>query len=160
MITLIVTFALVLLHASPLLDSTDWPKQLNLESSTMVTSINESSRFYWIGTTQGLYRVNKCNLKYWLLNTENSRLPHDHVTSIAIDPEGRTYIGTPEGILYFDNYGFMLINTENSPLPENYITSLNFGQDGALWIATRNYGLFKGVGRDVKAFKLIPFQLP
>lgn len=160
MITLFITFALTLLNPIPIPDTTDWYHQLLLDSTTVVTSIGESSRFYWIGTNQGLYRVNKSNFNYWLLNPGNSRLPHYHVTSIACDVEGRTYIGTPNGILFYDNYCFLIINSENSPLPENHITSLHFGQDGELWIATRNYGLFKGVGRDVKAFKLIPFQLP
>lgn len=154
------TLALALIGSSTDTDAIDWYQQLTLDSNTMITSINESGRFYWIGTNQGLYRVNKSNFNYWLLNPGNSRLPHHYVTSIACDVEGRTYIGTPNGILFYDNYCFLIINSENSPLPENHITSLHFGQDGELWIATRNYGLFKGVGRVVKPYKLIPSPLP
>ncbi len=89
------------------------------------------------------------------MKVNNSKLPDNYITSIACDAEGRTYVGTRNGILYWDHYAFILINTENSKLPENHITCLEFDHDGNLLIGTRNAGLFKGIGRDVKPFKLV-----
>ncbi len=130
-------------------------KELALDTSIVITALEENSRYTWIGTNKGLYRVNNRNGKYWHLTCKKSTLPGNYVTSIACFPGGQTYIGTKNGILFWDNSVFIPITMENSDLPENYITLLSPDSSGNLLIGTRTCGLLKGIGKCVKVFKLI-----
>jgi ligand-binding sensor domain-containing protein len=94
----------------------------------------------WKGTTNGLIRINLRTNEQQVYTTLNSVLPSDSITCICVRSNGDVWIGTPKGIVRYDQFAFLLITTENSNLPENAVTGLKEDNDGALWISTRHYG--------------------
>lgn len=130
-------------------------KDFEKDTSVIVTAIGHSARFTWMGTNKGLYRTHNRNGKTWHMTRKNSSLPDNYITSIACFPDGQTYVGTENGILFWDNYAFILITTENSALPENHITTLTPGPGESLVIGTKKCGFWKGIGHCIKAFRLI-----
>ena len=112
-----------------------------------ITAMAESEKFTWFGTDQGVIKVNKKTDKtQWITTSTNALLPSNNITSIACAPDGRTWIGTCNGILFWDNSAFMIINTENSNLPDNRITALAFDRSGYLWVGMHAGGVVKTKG--------------
>ncbi len=124
----------------------------------MITAIGECDNFIWIGTNQGVYKINKRNGKSVHLTKKNSQLPHNYITSIACAENGQTYIGTINGILMWDNSTFFQITTENSNIPDNCVTALAIDRDGNLWIGTYGEGLVKSTGNSIKPFSVHPIE--
>lgn len=89
-----------------------------------ITARAETETCWWIGTTRGVYRIKKKNMKPVHYTMRNSDLPSDLITAICTMPDGQVYIGTHRGILRYDRFAFMIINTENSKLPSDDIRSL------------------------------------
>lgn len=58
----------------------------------------------WLGTNQGLMLLNSDGTQLLkALDSKNSPLPSDVITSLAIDEKtGRIYVGTDEGLTFFD----------------------------------------------------------
>jgi ligand-binding sensor domain-containing protein len=115
---------------------------------------DENDTYIWVGTKNGLYRINKQNYKYKFLDVSNSELPHNHVTSIVCKIDGQTYIGTKNGILFWDNNLFFVINTTNSGLPENHIKSLHLDQEGYLLIKTKKCRLIEALDAFLRICKM------
>ncbi len=128
------------------------------ENNLMITAIGESDHYIWVGTNEGLYKINKNNGVRSHFTNKNSRLPHNYVTSIACTKDGKTYIGTMNGILMWDNYAFLLITSENSSIPDNHITALAVDRDDNLWIGTYGDGLLKSTGDAIKPFRTQPIE--
>jgi ligand-binding sensor domain-containing protein len=83
-------------------------------------------------------------------NTANSGLPYNGVTSLAIDEQGNTWIGTGifggytgGGLAMFDGQNWKVYNTANSALPHNDLPVLTIDTHGNLWIGTDGGGLAK-----------------
>ena len=124
----------------------------------IVTAIGQSDKYLYIGTNRGLYQKHKPSGRTLLLNEKNSRLPGNYITSIACTRDGQAYIGTPNGILMWDNFSFLQLTTENSELPENHITALVVDQNDDLWIGTHDSGIVKGTGNPIKTFQTMPIK--
>jgi len=73
-----------------------------------------------------------------IFNTENSGLPNNEVTSIAIDAQGNKWFGTYDGqVAKFDGVNWSVYNNTNSILPANYpITSIAIDKQNNKWIGT------------------------
>ncbi len=73
-----------------------------------------------------------------IFNTENSGLPNNEVTSIAIDAQGIKWFGTNDGqVAKFDGINWTVYNNTNSILPVNYpITSITIDKQNNKWIGT------------------------
>jgi Two component regulator propeller len=136
----------------------DLPAAIPLNNNMMITAIGESDHYVWVGTNEGLFKINKKNGKRSHFTNQNSRLPHNYVTSIACARDGKTYIGTINGILMWDNYAFLVISTENSSFPSDIITALAIDRDDHLWIGTYGDGLIKSTGEDIKPFRTQPIE--
>jgi len=65
----------------------------------------------------------------------NSRLPHNMVTALAYDRNGRLWAGTSQGLLCIDNDSQQVYTTQNSGLLSNRIADL-LADDKGIWIAT------------------------
>lgn len=131
---------------------------ISVKSDSTLTSMIlfcQDNTYMWAMSDKGLVRINNANYKVWLITEKNSQLPSNHVYTVACLNDGRAYIATDKGIAYWDNYGFTIITTENSNLPENDIINLTFTPKLDLLIFTRTHGVYKGIGRDIKPFKLI-----
>lgn len=73
-----------------------------------------------------------------IFNTDNSGLPNNDVTSIAIDAQGNKWFGTYDGqVAKFDGINWTVYNNTNSILPANYpITSIVIDKQNNKWIGT------------------------
>lgn len=89
----------------------------------------------WIGTTgEGLMRMERPGGR--IERFGEGRGPGDLVTALAV-ARGRTWIGTPTGLLWRDGagqYGAVQLGTGAGA---NYVQALHAGRSGTLWIATR-----------------------
>ena len=103
--------------------------------------------------------------------SSNSGLVFDSVTSFAFDQEGRTWIGTYQGLNVLNEDDWDAYTTSNSGLTNNEILSLAIDPTGAVWIGTDGAGVvvFDGetwtsyteanselVGSDIKALAIDP----
>ena len=84
-------------------------------------------------------------------DTLNSKLPHNAITTIAIDRSGNKWIGTKYlmngaytltggGLVKFDGTNWTTYTTSNSGLPDNFVHSITIDGSGNKWIGT-NGGL-------------------
>ncbi len=121
-------------------------KRLNTEKA-----LGENDKYIWAESNLGLLRINKKNFKAWRI-TGNADMPCENVTCILCLPDGSTYIGTKNGILFWDNYAFLSITTENSWLPENHIVKMKPYRGGIL-ITTKNGSEVECYGTTVKKTK-------
>lgn len=111
------------------------------EDRIRITAIAETNCFFWVGTTDGLWKINKKNFHREHMTTGNSMLPSDDVSGICIEDDNNIWIGTAAGILRYDNYAFYVMNSKNSNLPDDRITALATDAAGNVWIGTAGGGL-------------------
>ncbi len=125
------------------------PNRVRLSSNHHIqTAIGQTEKYTWVGTIQGLYRINNQTGRTYFFTEKNSNLPANMVTSIVCYPDGQTLISTHKGILIWDNYTFILITTENSGLPENDILKMTLDHEG-LFIKTKHHGMLKAIGKSL-----------
>ncbi len=81
-------------------------------------------------------------MNWKVYNVDNSDLPQNSVTSIALDSSGNKWIGTRDGgLAKFDGTSWIVYNTSNSGLPKNGIRSLAIDGSGNKWIGTYDGGV-------------------
>ena len=114
----------------------------------------ENKQYAWFKDCHGLTRMNKFNGKQWKIKSVSFQHPMVDITCGVCYDNGQTYIGTNQGILFWDNYSLLILSTENTTLPENHITNLSIIPGDDLLIETKNFGRYLGVGRDIKVYKL------
>lgn len=72
----------------------------NVPSNEMITAMAMDGNFFWLGTTNGLYKISlksrKNNKSYF---ENNSKLPSNRINSIVADDYGTVWIGTEKGLL-------------------------------------------------------------
>jgi ligand-binding sensor domain-containing protein len=85
-----------------------------------------------------------------VFNAENSGLPSNYVTSIAIDVHGNKWFGTITGeVVKYDNISWTVYNSSNSILDGLSVTIIAIDQQDNKWIGTENHafpepgGLFR-----------------
>jgi ligand-binding sensor domain-containing protein len=101
-----------------------------------ITAQIETATTLWVGTQQGLWKINKANSKVEYLTAENSQLPSNNITGLCIGANNRVYAATDKGVLRYDGYAYQNITTDNSNLPTDNITAIAADTDGNLWIGT------------------------
>ena len=93
----------------------------------------------WCGTWGG--GLSSFDGENWRTYTVADGLPGNHVFSLHVDPDGKLWIGTGNGLALFENGEFRHFTTEDG-LFANQIFSMATGADGSKWI-----GSFGGVAR-------------
>lgn len=85
-----------------------------------------------------LFALHSHAQKVRVFNTENSGLPHNQVTSMAIDAQGNKWFGTLHGeVVKFDNVNWIVYNSSNSGLPGLYrIGSIVIDDQDNKWVGT------------------------
>ncbi|MGD8778191.1 MAG: two-component regulator propeller domain-containing protein [Ignavibacteria bacterium] len=85
-------------------------------------------------------------------NTSNSYLPSDIIRCLEIDENNNIWIGTDEGLVFYDESKWTIYNTNNSRIPKNQVWSLAC-EDDTVWVGlTDNGGLAKFDGNNWKIY--------
>jgi ligand-binding sensor domain-containing protein len=93
----------------------------------------------WAGTWGG--GLSRFDGKVWTSYTTAEGLPGNHVFMLHVDPKGRLWIGTNNGLARMNDGRFEVMTTQDG-LFNNAVFSMTTGRDGTLWV-----GSFGGVAR-------------
>jgi ligand-binding sensor domain-containing protein len=78
----------------------------------------------------------------WETYKSGSGLPDNWVNALAVDTQGRAWIGVYEhGLSIFDGKTWQTYTTENSGLPVDTVYDIAFDTEGRAWVATNRGGL-------------------
>ncbi|KXX71437.1 two-component regulator propeller domain-containing protein [Flammeovirga sp. SJP92] len=105
------------------------------------TVMLETKSARWFGTQAGLVKYSN---HQWKVFTEKEGLIHNEIKKIVEDRNGNLWIGTPEGLCYFDIKQQKFITAGIPPILKNAsISDLLLDKAGKLWVGTEAKGLFK-----------------
>ncbi len=119
----------------------------------------------WVGTQNGgLSRYDPEQACFQSFSTESAhpmRLPGNHVSSLALDLEGKLLIGTDQGLAKLDwqdqtiTHLPFVTDPNDNPLDEDtrFITALQPNKHGGLWIGTRNGLLLRDQRGGIEHFR-------
>lgn len=98
-----------------------------------------------------------------VFNTQNSGLPYDHVSAIAIDNNGDKWVGTGGGgVARYDGSNWTVFNTQNSGLPDYTVSAIAIENNGAKWFGTSFGGIARFDGSNWSVFNtqnsVVPFD--
>jgi len=116
-----------------------------LFSNNYVTSLYKNERTVWVGTWgTGLFLFNPSTKNTEQYNTANSNIANDYIHKIYEDQDGNIWIGTQDGISFYNNETKKFENIEKlkalSVFKNNRIFDIQQDQKGDLWIASK-FGL-------------------
>ncbi len=114
-----------------------------LDNGFILTAIDRNQNYTWAGTDKGLFRFSNKNNKKHFYPLHTNGFVSDYVTSVCCRANGQVWIGTLNGMLEYDGYGFIVYCTENSKLPENHVTAISEDKNEDLWIGTEKSGVVK-----------------
>lgn len=101
----------------------------------------------WIGTRfDGLYRYNlktRTTKRYFRSNG----LPSEACFSVAKQRNGRIWVGTMEGLRYYDAQHDQFLPTGTQSLDEAFIYSLHIDRHDNLWASVINHGIYRVDGQ-------------
>jgi len=101
----------------------------------------------WFGTFNGLNRYDGYTFKtFYFQSGVDDGISHNYISSLLTDQYGNLWIGTGDGLNYFDHetqkfktYKHDISNPHS--IADNQIESLLEDKKGRIWIGTRNSGL-------------------
>ncbi|AKD03124.1 two-component regulator propeller domain-containing protein [Pontibacter korlensis] len=118
-------------------------QQLPEASYTAVTHTPTGS--LWAGTQDsGIYRVSGTQVLHY--TTENSELPHNHVTALTTDKKDRVWIGTEQGLAQAGQNSLEFVQLPGQ-LNGSHITSFTHDSYDNLWLGLQRNGLLKYDGK-------------
>jgi hypothetical protein len=106
----------------------------------------------WVGSNQGLFRLNANNGSYQFYSPSNSQIPGDNISPLIETPDGRLWFSnfwstttSTYGLCWFDGTNFGIIpQTQTGGLPhaQIYDIEMNNVDDGyELWISCASRGI-------------------
>ncbi len=98
------------------------------------------------------------NLSFDKVLAENS-LPSTSVDAFFKDSQGLLWIGTENGLCFFDGYKFHTFQNEpnnNNSISDNWVLSINEDKEGIIWIGTHSGGINK---YDKKSGKFFNYKI-
>ena len=113
---------------------------LGNDEPSMLSLLQDRQGFMWIGThVNGLYRYNGYQaVRYTSRSNDANSLPHDRVSALFEDPQGRIWAGTQNGLARFnpETNNFTTFVADTGPKNRGIIKAIiSDGKDG-MWIAT------------------------
>jgi hypothetical protein len=134
-ILVIISLIFIIISISSLFSqSQEW---IGFISGKNIWCLADEGQYLWIGTGGGgLVKSNKSTGDFIVYDKWNSKLPDNDVTSIAIDKQGKKWIGTDGGLVKFDGVYWTVYNTLNSGLPHNSVWAIAIDEQGNKWIGT------------------------
>ena len=119
---------------------------------------NSNNKNIWVGSwNEGLYVYNKSDESVRNIKARSGLIPNNDVHSIYRDSKDRLWIGTQNGITYYDFKTNRFIdfsshfNETSSVFQENRVYDIVEDKKGNIWFGTRN-GLHKYSGEKLKSY--------
>jgi hypothetical protein len=155
-------------------DETDWTIYTTMNSELPNNTIRclaiDDMGSIWIGTNSGLAvydgisngQNSTGSWRGWTVyDMNNSPLPRNVVSAIAIDENNTVWIGTlgGGGLASFNGTDWQVYTSGNSELPNNFIYTLHIDSNDLLWIGT-NFGAASFNGTDWTVFNTGNSPLP
>ncbi len=128
----------------------DFP-ELNPQSDTWTTVIPAPDDIAWVGTNQGLFKLDANQNDYEFFSPGNSDIPGENITPLAYTADGRLWFTnfgstttTEIGLCWFDGAGFGILPVEDGGLPHAQIKDVevwNIDEGYELWMSCLSRGL-------------------
>lgn len=127
-------------------------QELNPQSDVLTTAVPLADGFAWVGTNQGLAKINANNGSYQFFSPSNSQIPGESITPLAVTPDGRLWFAnfgstttSTYGLCWFDGTNFGIIpQTQTGGLPHAQIYDMevkNLQNGYELWISCASRGI-------------------
>ena len=131
---------------------TDDFSELDPQSDYLTTVVPLADGFAWVGTNQGLAKVNSGNGAYQFYSPANSQIPGENVSPLAVTPDGRLWFAnfgssttSVHGLCWFDGTDFGILpqqQTGGLPHAQIYDLEVRNVQGGyELWISCASRGV-------------------
>jgi streptogramin lyase len=131
--------------------NTSFP-ELDSQSDLLTTVVAAPDGIAWVGSNQGLFRLNANNGSYQFYSPSNSQIPGDNISPLIETPDGRLWFSnfwstttSTYGLCWFDGTNFGIIpQTQTGGLPhaQIYDIEMNNVDDGyELWISCASRGI-------------------
>ena len=123
------------------------PEDGNPRSRNTNVLLEDRSGVLWVGTLNGLFRLEEANGRQSLHYVEIG-LPNDYpeqrfISDLLEDRSGSLWIATPSGLFCRRPNGRVEHFTKHDGLPMDYLHCLLEDRDGHLWGGTREHGFFR-----------------
>jgi streptogramin lyase len=126
--------------------------ELNPQSDVLTTVVPLPDGFAWVGTNQGLAKVNANNGTYQFYSPSNSQIPGESITPLAVTPDGRLWFAnfgstttSIYGLCWFDGTDFGIFpQQQTGGLPHAQIYDIeikNIANGYELWISCASRGV-------------------
>ncbi len=126
--------------------------ELDPQSDVLTNVIPAENGFAWVGTNQGLAKVNANTGSYQFYSPANSQIPGDNISPLALTPDGRLWFAnfgstttSVYGLCWFDGTNFGIIpqqQTGGLPHAQIYDIEVKNIQEGyELWISCASRGV-------------------
>lgn len=137
-------------------------KRLTTDDGLVSNSINSIAgydEYIWIGTSNGLNKINKNNNTIENYNS-NKMLSSVKIKYLYLDSNKNLWIGTPQGIYILNTYNDDLTNIsyilDKNNVDDTYIETIYEDEEGNYWIGTFLEGYLiniDGKSKSVKVYK-------
>jgi streptogramin lyase len=126
--------------------------ELNPQSDFLNTVVPLPDGFAWVGTNQGLAKVNANTGTYQFYSPSNSQIPGESITPLAVTPDGKLWFAnfgststSTYGLCWFDGTNFGIFpQQQTGGLPHAQIYDLevkNIQNGYELWISCASRGV-------------------
>ncbi|MEM9776013.1 MAG: protein kinase [Chloroflexota bacterium] len=119
-----------------------------------ITALAAADGFVWIGTRRGLYKAPEGDLtgaNWEYLDSENSEIPANWVTTLYPDPEGGMWVGTFRGAVYLGS-----VWLQDPIMVDQQIRAIvRDDVNNNIWLGT-DTGVFQYNGRSVAEMRDLP----
>ena len=126
-------------------------QELDPQSDVLTTVVPAPDGIAWVGTNQGLIRLDANNDTYQFFSPANSGIPGEIITPLAYSPDGRLWFSnflsvdtTRIGLCWFDGIQFGVFPLEEGGLPHAQIPDIEIKevQNGyELWMSCLSRGI-------------------
>ena len=102
-----------------------------------ITSLGTDEEYVYVGTTEGLFRLEPERLRWSTFSSKTDSLPSDRITSIMKVGRKTMYVGTDRGIVIFTGNGFKAFPQNSNP-PTGFISTIAAENDRNVWVASND----------------------
>ncbi|HNW74601.1 MAG TPA: two-component regulator propeller domain-containing protein [Bacteroidales bacterium] len=112
---------------------------MDFSSGKHINCLADEGGFVWVGTLNGLVKVDKLTGTISWFDKCNSPLPANNIQSIAIDRQGTKWISVMDhGLMKFDNTSWTFYDTAYCGVSLHYISVVRVDTAGNRWLGTIN----------------------